>query len=183
MRPREEEEKKPKRPSNKANNPSSPASPKPLKHSDCIWPFHLLLDPLFAKTLVCSECKQIPKQNHAFTSESGHIFCEFCIDHLLATQACAKIDNKPIAQKNKSKVIDNLIKSLRIKCPHCKLSQLQQLNDCKLNEYKKDEFEDNDINMPPFPTGLIQQNSMMMNEGICQIAANNNNEQKQYVRF
>eukprot|EP01084_Bolivina_argentea_P317015 549583_1 len=186
MKPRIDEEKKNRRRSrqNAIEPPKSPlfssmspdAPPKQeLKHSDVIWPFYLCLDNTFAKTFMCCECNQIPKQTHTFTSESGYIFCEYCINKLIETQKQCIIDNKIIKQKNRAKVIDNLLKSLRIKCPHCKQSQLQQLqpinniqqSQSKSHELKMDEIDDCEddinINIPPFPTHI---NNNMMDEGV-----------------
>ena len=152
--------------------PVSAALEDELSHSDAVWPFYLCLDPTFAKTFQCSECKQIPKTTHAFTSENGYIFCEYCIDQLIETQNRSQIDNKCILQKKEAKVIDNLVKSLRIKCPHCKESQLSNNRNnnirqqSKSQELKEDEIDD-DIQIPPFPTSHVQnQPNNMMNEGV-----------------
>lgn len=157
-----------------APNPEPAAS---KERSECIWPFYLCLEANYAKSFRCNECGDLPRETHAFVCEMGNIYCEYCINLLISTQNPCKANGQVITSKTSGLVVDNLTKAIRVKCPHCEESQIQDANGddditLKWNQSRQSSLsqngmnyelkmeqiddDDNNIRIPPYPTNAEQ---------------------------
>jgi len=159
-----------------------------LRHESCVWNFALCLDESHARPFTCVECGGLPKFTHAFVCERGNIFCEYCIDILIESQSPCKVNGEVISSKSSGLVVDNLTKSIMVRCPNSEPSEVQRLQDhesddhnsgnmsfgwnqsrqssISQHELKMEQIEDDDSNIalpPRFPTNAEQ---FQYNEGV-----------------
>ena len=105
---------------------------------DYVWNAQLFVNKEVASKFTCQNCNDVPKQKCAFNDDQGHIYCEFCMEQLINDNN----NNLNAINFTNSVLLDNLIGTLSIYCPHSRQAKYEYLinDETKIDNNNNDKY-------------------------------------------